>query len=201
MNGAFPNGSNPGMIHRMIRLNDVVILDIEAGGLDPLTHSIMTLGFVTGDGQHPLELTVAEDEIVADPRALEVNRLDPDVVARDGLSVVEACDRVDAYLQHIHPKGRPMVCGHNVAFDLAYMRRLYTLAQRPVPQCFTHRTLDTHTLLWSLARVGKLPETVQGSDAAFAYFDIAPPDHLRHTALGDAIATRALLENILQLME
>ena len=158
------------------------------------------MGLVTGLGEHPLELTVAEDKIIADPRALEVNRLDPAQVAREGLSVTEACDQVDTYLRTVHPKSKPMICGHNVAFDLAYMRRLYTLAGRPVPQCFTHRTLDTHTLLWSLGRVGKLPNDVQGSDAAFAHFDIAPPEHLRHTALGDAIATRALLEHILQLM-
>ncbi len=188
------------MLPHMIRLNDVVIFDIEAGGLDPLTHSIMTVGFVRGDGAHELELTIAEEEIIADPRALAVNRLDPEQVARDGLTVSAACDRVDAYLAAVHPESRPMICGHNVAFDLAYMRRLYTLAHRPVPQCFTHRTLDTHTLLWSLIRMGTLPDGLQSSDAAFAHFDIAPPEHLRHTALGDAVATRDLLENLLQLM-
>jgi DNA polymerase-3 subunit epsilon len=184
----------------MKSLKNVVILDTETGGLDPLTHSLMTIGLVTGDDKYRLELTVAEPEIVSDPRALAVNRLDPAVVARDGLTPAVACDRIDEYLLQVHPQGRPMVCGHNVAFDLAFMRRLYTMAGRSVPACFSHRTLDTHTLMWALIAVGKLPASVKGSDAAFAHFDIAPPDELRHTALGDAVATRSLLARLLALV-
>ena len=181
-------------------LDNVVVLDTETGGLDPLHHSLMTIGLVSGDGQLRLDLTVAEETIVADPRALKVNRLDPEKVARDGISPTAACDAIDAYLSRVHPDGRPMVCGHNVAFDLAFMRRLYTMAGRALPACFSHRTLDTHTLMWSLIAVGKLPTSVVGSDAAFAHFDIAPPDELRHTALGDAVATRTLLERLLALL-
>ena len=33
-----------------------------------------------------------------------------------------------------------------------------------------------------------------------AHFDITPPDELRHTALGDAVATRTLLERLLALL-
>jgi len=182
-------------------MNQILILDTETGGLDPLTHSLMTIGLITGDGRHPLELTVAEPEMVTDPRALAVNRLDPFEVARDGMAPADACDAIDGYLKKIHPKARPMVCGHNVAFDLAFMRRLYTMAGRTVPSCFSHRTLDTHTLMWSLIAVGRLPAHVTGSDAAFAHFDIAPPAELRHTALGDAVATRDLLEQLIALME
>ena len=184
----------------MNALENVVILDTETGGLDPLTHSIMTIGLVSGDGKAQLELTVAEPQIVTDPRALAVNRLDPEAVARDGLTPEQACDEIDAYLSRVHPKSRPMVCGHNVAFDLAFMRRLYTMVGRDVPSCFSHRTLDTHTLMWSLIATGRLPDHVRGSDAAFAHFDIEPPAHLRHTALGDAVATRDLLEGLLALM-
>ena len=184
----------------MQSLENVLILDTETGGLDPLTHSLMTVGMVMGDGRNPVELTIAEPEIIADPRALAVNRLDPAEVARIGISVEQACDQIDAYLAKVHPHSKPMVCGHNVAFDLAFMRRLYTMAGRPVPSPFTHRTLDTHTLMWSLIAVGKLPPEVTGSDAAFAHFQIEPPADLRHTALGDAIATRHLLHGLIALM-
>ena len=181
-------------------LNTVVILDTETGGLDPLTHSMMTIGLVSGDGQHRLEIWVAEPEIIADPRALAVNRLDPRRKAR-GVSPAEACDQVDAFLKTVEPtRGRPMIVGHNVAFDNAFMRRMYTMAGRPVNPAFTHRTVDTHTLLWALIAAGKLPEGVNGSDAAFAHFDVSPPEELRHTALGDAVATRQLFEQLLQLV-
>jgi DNA polymerase III epsilon subunit-like protein len=41
---------------------------------------------------------------------------------------------------------------------------------------------------------------VIGSDAAFAHFGIEPAPEDRHTALGDARATRALLDALLGLM-
>ena len=182
-------------------LKNVVVLDTETGGLDPLTHSMMTIGLVSGDGEHQLEIWVAEPEIVADPRALAVNRLDPAEVAAKGVAPVEACRQVDAFLRTVDPKGaRPMIVGHNVAFDNAFMRRMYTMAGLPVNPAFTHRTVDTHTLLWGLIATGKLPAGVSGSDAAFSHFEVAPPDALRHTALGDAVATRDLLEKLLALM-
>jgi DNA polymerase III epsilon subunit-like protein len=87
-----------------------------------------------------------------------------------------------------------------VAFDLAFTRRLYRLADRSLPDFFGHRTLDTHTLLWALRSVGRLPVHVIGSDAAFAHFGIEPAPEDRHTALGDARATRALLDALLGLM-
>ena len=185
----------------MNRLKNVIIIDTETGGLDPLKHSLMTIGLVSGDGRMQVEITVAEPEIIADPRALAVNRLDPVAVASDGVSPEQARDQVDAFLKQVHPDGRPMVCGHNIAFDLAFMRRLYTMVGRPVPQCFSHRTLDTHSLMWGLISVGRLPAHVTGSDAAFAHFEIEPPSELRHTALGDAVATRDLLERLLDRLE
>ncbi len=182
----------------MIDIKNVVILDTETGGLDPLTHSMMTIGLVSGDGTHQTEIWVAEPEIIADPRALAVNRLDPAEVAREGVTPSAACDAVDSFLWAVDPiAGRPMVVGHNVAFDNAFMRRMYTMAGRPVNPAFSHRTIDTHTLLWSLMTVGKLPPGVNGSDAAFKHFDVSPPPELRHTALGDAIATRDLFEQLL----
>ena len=90
--------------------------------------------------------------------------------------------------------------GHNIAFDIAFLQRLYRLAGATYAADFSHRTVDTHSLLWALMSAGKLPD-VRSSDAAFAHFDIAPPPALRHTALGDAVATRELVERLLDLLE
>lgn len=177
--------------------DNIVVLDTETGGLDPLQHSIMTIGLVDWSGEHTLDLTVAEPTIHADPRSLTVNGLDPAVVAAEGLTPTEACDALDAWLAALgHPV---MIAGHNVAFDLAFLRRMYALAGRGLPQVFSHRSLDTHSLLYALASLGKVPSSARSSDGAFAHFDVAPPPELRHTALGDAIATRDLLARLLDL--
>jgi DNA polymerase-3 subunit epsilon len=178
---------------------NIVVLDTETGGLNPLQHSIMTIGLVDWTGTRTLDLTVAEAVIHTNPRSLLVNGLDPAQVAAEGLSPVDACATIDAWLLELdHPV---MIAGHNVAFDMAFMRRLYDQAGLPVPNAFSHRTLDTHTLLYALAIAGKVPTDARSSDGAFAHFGVAPPEALRHTALGDALATRDLLERLLDLCD
>ncbi len=184
----------------MRALDTMVILDTETGGLDPLHHSLLSVGLVSGDGRHQLEFYVIEPTIVSDPRSMKVNRIDLDQVRASGLTPGAAVDRIEAFLDGLG-LGRPvMVAGHNIAFDIAYMRRLYRLAGRKVPRDFSHRTVDTHTLLWALSAVGRLPPDVTSSDQAFRHFDIAPPDEMRHTALGDALATRDLVARLLETM-
>ena len=181
-------------------MNRVVVVDTETGGLDPLYHSILSVGLVSGDGRKQLEFYVAEPEIVTHPRSMAINRLDPAVIAAEGLDPVAACERIDRFLESLEVPRPVMMVGHNIAFDIAFLRRMYRLAGRPLPVDFGHRTVDTHTLMWSLVARGKLPPHVRGSDAAFAHFDIAPPPEKRHTALGDAIATRDLLERLLEMI-
>jgi DNA polymerase-3 subunit epsilon len=180
-------------------LRRVVVFDTEAGGLDPLRHSLMSVGFVDFSGAHRLEVYVLEPDVQFEPEAMAVNGIDLHWLRANGLSPAEACDRIEAFLDGLG-MGRPlMMAGHNIAFDLAYMRRLYTLAGRPLPRDFSHRSLDTHTLLYAWACAGRLPPEARSSDGAFKHFGVAPPPHLRHTALGDAVATRDLLAHLLDL--
>ena len=180
-------------------LDHVIILDTETGGLDPFHHSILSVGVISGDGRFRDEFYVRESDIITDPRAMAVNRIDLNLVEKEGLTPAQACERLEAYAQQACPHQTGVMAGHNIAFDIAFLRRLYRLAGRPIPGLFCHRTLDTHTLLWTLGKIGKIPTHVRSSDAAFKYFNVEPPEALRHTALGDAVATRELLAQILEL--
>ena len=181
----------------------VVVFDTETGGLDPLTHIILSIGLVSFDGDRRKEIFVREPEIVTHPRSMLVNGIDLDWIRHNGLSPRGAVAEVEAFLDAVAPN-RPelpaMLVGHNVAFDMAYMRRMYSMAAMPFPREFSHRSVDTHTLLWSLAVAGTLPNDATSSDGAFKYFQIEPPPEARHTALGDALATRDLLEQLLPLI-
>ncbi len=181
-------------------LDRVVVFDTETGGLDPLNHSLLSIGLVSGDGTQRTEVFVREPQLVTNPRSMEVNGIDLAWLDRNGLSPVEAVDAVEMFIEGLRVPRPVMMVGHNIAFDVAFMRRLYALADRPIPRDFSHRTVDTHTLLWSLAATGKLPDDATSSDGAFAFFEIAPPPEARHTALGDAIATRELLLRLLPLI-
>lgn len=179
----------------------LVIIDTETGGLDPSTHSLLSIALVSLDGQRRLECFVKESEVVTDPRAMEVNGIDLDWLKIHGLSPQEACEQVHAFLQEEVERagGRPVLfVGHNVAFDLAFFKRLYRLIGHTTDHPFvSHRSLDTHTLLWALAAQSVIPMHACGSDGAFEHYQVSPPPELRHTALGDAIATQALFWSLM----
>lgn len=180
------------------QLNRILVIDTETGGLNPNHHSILSLGFVTWDQEQQQEFFIVEDPLITNPHSMEINKIDLDWLRSHGTSPTDVCDQIDQFLSSVKVQRPLMIAGHNVSFDLAFVRRLYHLANRPIPSDLSHRSLDTHTLLWMLAYMKKIPWSACSSDGAFQFFDVAPPVHLRHTALGDAIATRHLLEKIIQ---
>ncbi len=136
----------------MRALDHVIVVDTETGGLDPLHHSLLSVGLVSGDGTRTLEFYVLEPTLTTDERSMAVNRIDLDRVRAEGLSPEKAVDRIEAFLDGIG-RGRPLkAAGHNVAFDIAFLRRLYRMAGRDFPPDFAHPTIDTHTQLWEQAR-------------------------------------------------
>jgi DNA polymerase-3 subunit epsilon len=178
----------------------ILVLDTETGGLDVFQNSLLSMAFVSFDGKKQIEIFVKEDHINTVPQAMAVNKIDLNDIQKNGLKPLDACLALEAFLDDlIAYTGQPYftLVGHNIAFDLAYLKRLYRLAQRPYPRALSHRSIDTHTLLWALAILKQKDPSVTTSDGAFNHYQIQPPAELRHTALGDAVATRDLLFHLL----
>lgn len=172
-----------------------VIIDTETGGLDPSEHSLISVGLVSACGSRMDEFIVREPTLIADPRSMAIHGITEDTINEQGLSLIEAVDRFEAFFEHMD--GPVLLVGHNVSFDLSFIKRLYRLANRIQPRKISHRSLDTHTMLWTGIQLGIFPSSTNTSDGAFSHFDIEPPADKRHTALGDAIATQKLVDAIM----
>ena len=96
---------------------------------------------------------------------------------------------------------RLTVVGHNVGFDVAFLRQLAFQAGLNEVPLISHRVIDTHTMLYLLHLSGVIPEDALSSDGAFRHFEIGPQAFARHTALGDALATRELFMRVLELWD
>ena len=186
---------NPTPLHN--ELKKVLVIDTETSGLDPLVHSVLSIGITPLIGDLEEEYFVFESEIISDARSMAIHGIDLNWLSTHGQSPLSVCERFEHALSLLETDSI-LLAGHNISFDISFMKRLYRVANRPWPQIISHRSIDTHTMLWQLASAHLIPFEACSSDGAFKFFDCSPPDSLRHSALGDAIATKQLFLKLLE---
>ncbi len=185
----------------------LLVIDTETGGLDPTTHSILSVGgIVWEEGRlvDSFEVFIVEPELVVDSRALQVNQIDLDWHRAHGLSPVDAMKALRFFLErHFgdpRTSGKVPLAGHNVSFDIGFLKRLCRLANVSFEEVFSHRVLDTAGIIRFLVLARKLDLPEASSTEAFKYFGIEVETGMRHTALGDARATATLLNKLIGLV-
>jgi DNA polymerase III epsilon subunit-like protein len=181
--------------------SDLVVVDLETSGVNPFVNDVLAVGLVPVDlSARPLIIYVKATEVRWSEFGLKNFSKFSKEWELKALSPQAACDAIENYITLTFNGRVATPVGHNVGFDVAFLRKLAFLGGRDQLMGLSHRAIDTHTLLYVLAMSGRLPSTVLTSDGAFKHFRIRIPDEVRHTALGDAIATRELLEQLLELI-
>ncbi len=92
-----------------------------------------------------------------------------------------------------------LLAGHNVHFDIAFLKAFFSANRKDFSEFFSHRVIDTSSILHYLYLAGKLKQKAVSSDEAFQLFDIEVEG--RHTALGDALATAKLFSKLLTMIK
>jgi DNA polymerase-3 subunit epsilon len=189
-------------------LSKLLFIDTETGGLDPRAYSIFSLGAVVWeDGKlgDSFQVFIAEPNPVSEPEAMKVNRLDLNWLKENGVSPAKAIESFHQFLARnfggAQTRDKIALAGHNVNFDVGFLRRLYSLADAKFDEVFSHRTLDTASVLRFLIVSGKVGIKDAGLGAALEFFKITVEDDKRHTALGDALATAAVLNCAIDLVK
>lgn len=178
-----------------------VVIDVETSGVNPFRHALLSVGLA------PLDPAIGHKAIYIRPSDIEwsdhARRLFENYAAEwqaHAVSPQEACRQIEDYLARSFPGKSVTAIGHNIGFDMAFLRQLAFLGGRDQLAGLSHRSVDTHTLLYVLVQQGRLPDDVLSSDGAFQHFNIDIPAAARHTALGDAIATRELVLKLFELL-
>ena len=176
------------------------MLDVETGGLEPKTDRLLQVGLHHPFSRRSLEFYVLGPGRVTD-EALHANNLDLNVVEAQGLAPADACREVEDFLVRVASPGgegaRLRFCGHNVAFDVAFLRELFALEGKKLPGVLGYnRMLCTSSLLYAEILRGNLPQSCSSLDNAASHFKIPIPSG-RHTALVDAKLAFAVLSNLL----
>jgi DNA polymerase III subunit epsilon len=186
----------------------LLVIDTETGGVDPQIHSILSLaGIVWEDGGlgAEFEVLIAEPVLTVTARALEINRIELTEHCKRAVTPAEALAQFKSFLTHnlseeLESRDKITLAGHNVNFDVGFLKRLCRFAGAHFGDMFSHRTMDTAGLLRFLTLAQRLKLSGAGSTEAFEYFGIELPQGKRHTALGDATATALLLNKLIDIV-
>lgn len=186
----------------------LLIIDTETGGLDPGQHSILSLAAIVwhdGAVEDHYYTLIAEPEIVAEAGALKVNKLTVEQVQAEGVSPYTAFAALQSMLQKHDMRTDVRLAGHNVAFDVGFLKRLLRLAgaEDKYRRLFSYRSLCTQTGALLLEQAGRidLPGGSASLDALVKLWSIKLDRTEGHNALADAYATAEVLKKELVLMQ
>ena len=179
----------------------LLVFDTETGGIDPDAHSLFDIGATVwedGIATAEFQVFVAEPTLRLTLDAMAVNKIDLEVHRGRAVPPAEALARFHAFVatqfEHELAAGEKVVLvGHNVGFDVGFLKRLYRDCAGDFDAFYSHRTMDTAAIIRFLGLAGLLSLPGAGLEGALAYYKIEVPPEDRHTALGDAKATAALL--------
>jgi DNA polymerase III epsilon subunit-like protein len=181
--------------------NSLVVIDIETSGVNPFVHNPLALGIVpVSSTARPLQVYIRPAQITWSCHAKELFKGYAREWEAEAVAPADALERVSEYLKSVFPLGRATPVGHNVGFDVAFLRKLAFLSGKEEIEGLSHRAIDTHTILYLLYLRGVLSADALTSDGAFKYFGVEPTNGTRHTAMGDALATRDLLLKALSIL-
>ena len=192
----------------MSQKRKLLIIDTETGGLDPAVQCILSIAAVVWSGgsveDHYYTL-IAEPEIVAEPGALKVNKLTVEQVQAEGVSPFDAFHGLHAMLQKHDMRSDVRLAGHNVAFDVGFLKRLFRLVgktDKDYGKLFSYRSLCTQTGALLLEQAGRidLPGGSASLDALVKLWAIKLDRTDGHNALADAFATAEVLNRELKMM-
>src|SRR5438105_8911020 len=185
-----------------LRETRLVVVDVETSGINPFRHDVLTLAFVPIDDALP-ELQVFVSHLHSEWSQLRQENFlrFRDEWTRNAVPAPDACTAIEDYAFKLFGGQGVTLVGHNVGFDVSFLRKLAFQGGRDQLANISHRALDTHTLLYLLFLEGKIPFEATTSDGAFRHFGIQVATERRHLAIEDARATKKLFVRVLGALE
>ena len=179
----------------------LLFIDTETGGLDPDKHSLLSLAMVVWEDMEIIdsqEILINDGILSVTEEALSVNKIDLEKHKQSAVSPPEAMEKILAFIgKHFPGQDKISLAGHNVHFDVNFLRSFFSANDKNFSEFFSHRMIDTASILYYLYLAGQLEQKAISSDKAFELFNIRVEG--RHTALGDVVATATLFNKLLGL--
>lgn len=186
-----------------MKTDKILFIDTETGGLDPIENSLLSIGLVVWQDYRILdkiEILINDGKLNVTENALQINNINIERHKNIALIPKDAITLMDAFLsKHFSRFEKITLAGHNINFDINFLKAFLLTNGISFGERFSHRSIDTSSILYFLYLAGKLEANINSSSSAFNKFNIQISD--RHTALADALATAELFSKLLKQIE
>ena len=170
----------------------ITIFDVETGGTDAMKHSILQVAiavFENGKELDAIKLNIVHDEYSVTEVAMKINKIDLD--NHKGFTPEEAVNKIITFMAKYFDEPA-QVCGHNVSFDVSFIKKMFQDVGENYDRIFSYRLLDTSAVARFLIFMGVIPSGGSLGDL-LTYFKV-PHDKMElHDALVDCRVTYQLL--------
>lgn len=186
----------------MRRENKILFVDTETGGVNPGKHQLLSIGLAiweNGKISNELEILVHDKEYKVTNEALTINNINIKEHKLEALSSNKAYKKLINYIHENFQNEKITIAGHNIMFDVNFLKRFFKDNRDDYSKWFSHRIIDTSSILSFLYLSKVLDSNIHSSDKAFQHFKIFV--NQRHSALGDAVGTAELFNKLLDLIE
>lgn len=175
-------------------MTNLIAVDVETTGLDPLTNSIVSIGAVhiaSGDSFY-IECIPWLGAEISD-QALAVNGFTREKLLFLDITEADAVAKFQDWAR-AHTTN-PIMLAHNSAFDRGFIQAACKRGE--VKDSFNFRTVDVHSIVYAhIIRAGDVPSGQLSLNRCLAYFEL-PPEPNPHNALTGAQMNALLWGKIL----
>src|SRR5690606_17986631 len=113
---------------------------LETSGPSPFRHTVLSIGVAPfGENLPTLEIFVRPEKIEWTDYARTNFLKFQDDWEHDAVSPAEACEKLEAYFRELFGKQDATPVGHNIGFDVAFIRKLAFLGGRDQLMGLSHR--------------------------------------------------------------
>lgn len=185
-------------------IENYIFIDTETGGIDPNKHSLLSIGLCAWNIKDGIigekEIFVKNDNYIVTKHARAMNKFNEESHSKVALDQKTAIQELIKFCREYVPEQYAIpIIGHNIQFDVSFLKVLFNQNHRSFNQYFSHRYIDTYSVFKTLVIAGIIEDKLDSSSDAFSYFGIKV--HGRHSAIGDCVATVELYEKIIKLIK
>lgn len=170
----------------------IVLYDVETTGLVAGVNNVLQFGAIVcenGKELDSLKINIVHETYTVSERAMEINKID--LATHTGYTPAEAVAIIKEFMAK-HFVKPAQVCGHNVTFDVGFMKALFASVGEDYDKIFSYRLLDTSAVARFLVFAGIIPPRGSLGDLA-KHFKVPHEPNELHDALVDCRVTYLLL--------